>query len=136
MDGLSEMPVEDVGVLENIALQCPLEGGSAVFSARAFLAVATRQVLWHDDIECGGGEAQRLSAPVDAQPGIVEEVAIYPNPAKEQVIVDWRHSEGQVINIQLLDIYGKAHQQIPIEPGAKNCVLSISHLKAGLYMVR
>ena len=63
-------------------------------------------------------------------------VQVYPNPAKEQVIVDWRHSEGQVVNIQLLDIYGKVHQQLPIEPGAKNCVLSISPLKAGLYMVR
>lgn len=135
-NGFGEIPAEELGILQGIALQCPLEGGGAVFSGRALLAIAARQVSSYDDVECGGGEGQRPSSPVDVRPEIVEMVAIYPNPAKEQLTVDWSRSETPAVNIQLLDIYGKVHQRIPVEPGPGHCVLSTSYLKAGLYMVR
>lgn len=63
-------------------------------------------------------------------------VQVYPNPAKEYIVIDWSPSKTPVVNIQLLDIYGIVHQRMPVGPGARNCVLPTSRLKAGLYMVR
>lgn len=134
MDGFGGMPAEELSVLEGIALQCPLEGGSAVFSARALLAVATRQVSWHEDLECG--EAQRLSGSGNAQLDFEQAVRVYPNPAKGQITVDWKNFENQVIWVQLSDIYGKIHREIAIEPGMQSLVLPTSGLNAGLYMIR
>jgi PKD repeat protein len=84
------------------------------------------------------GETEDYTINITSGVGINEnplsQVAIYPNPANEELFVDLKDLEG-VNSITILDINGKQIQMVQnIENGVNT--LPIAALKAGIYQVR
>ncbi len=62
-------------------------------------------------------------------------VRVYPNPTQKQAIIAWEPSKIRVVNIQLLDIYGKVHWQREVEQNSQSLSISTDGLEAGVYII-
>ncbi len=61
-------------------------------------------------------------------------IKIYPNPAREEVFVDFELAEHSTARIALLDVLGHRLIQTPLKPiGKERWALSVAELEAGLY---
>jgi hypothetical protein len=81
----------DLSVLETIAAQCPLEGGDAVYEARAMISYFTGEQF--DNSACiGGGEREGKSANAT----LPTPITIYPNPATNMIVVQGAPENAQV----------------------------------------
>ncbi len=115
----------DAAALADIAEQCPLEGGDAVYEARALLGGG---VYYDDDALCGlaqwrSREVPRL--PAQAQP---TREMLYPNPTNG--LLYW--SGAQPVRIRLLNATG----QLTLDQPLVGSTLPIGLLPEGLYVAQ
>lgn len=122
-----ELPT-DVSTLWSIANQCPLSGGDAVFKARSAYRLIDPLVAFDDDALCG--QAQPLAIPTEKE---TLSFALYPNPAKDIVVVQFSETLKSNAEIVLMDAQGKAILQMKAEPGQQSLLLDTSTLSPGLY---
>jgi hypothetical protein len=140
---LTEPGSSEITTLEQIAYQCPLEGGNAVHRARALLrgigeynffgtncvsAAALRTEPGNDEPD----NDKKLSTAVEIPtPGAWQ---VYPNPARAYVRID-----GDRLNdlefVALYDLAGKLHQSWPAVTASRDYRLS-SKLPSGIYLIR
>jgi hypothetical protein len=115
----------DVAALEDIAEQCPLEGGDAVYEARALLGGG---VYYDDDALCG--LAQWRSREVPRLPVLSQSAKemLYPNPANG--LLYW--SGAQPVRIRLFNATG----QLAIDQPLVGNALPIGLLPEGLYVAQ
>ena len=61
--------------------------------------------------------------------------SVYPNPATEQITVQFFALAEESVRLEVLDVAGKlvAQQSAPAQPGLNTVVLPISHLPTGVY---
>ena len=59
-------------------------------------------------------------------------LTLWPNPAAEQVQLDWDGMEGQVAEVVLRDLLGAVVKQVKLEKGG---FMELSGCKSGMYMV-
>ena len=119
--------------LQAIATQCPLAGGWPVFKARALLYVVTGQQ----------GNYANACAPQQAliqAPGTTakrnEQIQLYPNPARQEVMVQWELPLENTGQLLLFDTYGRLLQRSPLEVGTSSYRLPLQTVEAGLYVLR
>ena len=74
--------------------------------------------------------------------GVVEntemsrKLAVYPNPAKEFVTLDWSALSGEVVAVRLLSLDGRMPgAEVQPGSGATTCRLPVAGLAAGIYFV-
>lgn len=97
----------------------PIEsGGYSVVNTTAFGCSDTSSVIAHE-------------APKEALPS--EQLIVYPNPAKNDIIIEWRLMESGA-SIALIDASGRIHQTI--KTNTAKVVLSLSALSSGLYLIK
>ena len=97
----------ETATLTNIANQCPLQGGNAVFRARAMLAGTVDSVFYDDDLICGM-TSQMVQPPVFSQ-AVQSGFSIYPNPTKGEFTVVWDENafDGTLVDIVVYDLLGQ-----------------------------
>jgi hypothetical protein len=116
-----------------IAEQCPLDGGEAVYQARAMAfaldAPLTIDSLQNCEVPPGGGGK---SLTVDEKPGNLK---LYPIPANEEI--NFSTTNLLIASISLVDMNGRPvrHKSFG-KRGAINGVLTVSDLTAGVYVVK
>ncbi len=129
--GIVELDSLQVVDLSNIALQCPLTGGSAVYEARSLLELV--QDMVYDD---GGlcNRAQGRTAKEETVISDIEGFYVYPNPAKEQVklLVPDEFLGGEIV---LSNSYGSVIHRKNIEEDNSLTLLQTGHLSSGIYQV-
>ena len=110
--------------LVEIAQQCPLSGGNAVYEARDFVET-TNGIAAYDD-----AEACRPVLPRGAGRNM-SELSIYPNPATDKITL----SGMRLQSLQVCDIAGKpmiGHSNIDKD----EYTIDISSLPNGVYMIK
>ncbi|MBK6997454.1 MAG: T9SS type A sorting domain-containing protein [Lewinellaceae bacterium] len=103
MLAVDSISASNLAVLAGIAEQCPLEGGDAVYEARAIVSYLTGEE-YEDRVLCAKVEQrdqQNQAARVDKGKAI----AIYPNPATN--IVYWRGTGSELVTIKLYNQLGQ-----------------------------
>ena len=118
----------DINTLWSIANQCPLSGGDAVFKARSAYHLIDPLVAFDDDALCE--QAQPLTIPTEEEPLSFK---LYPNPAKDIVVVQFSEALENNAEIILVDVQGKVIMQIKTEIGQQSLLLDTSTLSPGLY---
>lgn len=122
--------------LESIASQCPEEGGNAVFKARSILAVINENTLFDDDeFNCIPVE-ERNRDQVQAAESILQEFRFYPNPAKNQIMLEWPSTlsgEGAVV---LFDLTGREKLRRTLIFDDHKTLLQTNTLPAGIYLCK
>ena len=61
---------------------------------------------------------------------------VWPNPTRGQFAVRSSQFDGEIIQVEILDIQGKIVESNNLEPGTWNLELDISYLTAGIYICR
>jgi hypothetical protein len=120
-----EFASTDLTTLTAIADQCPLEGGDAVYEARAVVAYLTGQEF--DDYQlCDSGERnQRIKPSVKVES--LDNIIVYPNPTTGQVF--WTTLQGEPVTVRVFNSLG----QLQIEKSTTDNRMDLSALSQGMY---
>ena len=129
---MSSLSAAQQDSLYAVALQCPLSGGAAVFSARSLYSLLAEE----DYLEnCPGVQAIALPEPgAHAEPAKAGLLRAYPNPAGSVAYIDYQLDADGII--QLLDINGRLQALLPAPAAEQQARLDVSGLAPGLYWVR
>jgi len=129
MQGILSFTSSDSSNLLNIALQDPIDGGNAVYSARVMLQL--------DPDNMGNGRLEEnIFGNGSDSPELAETpfVKIYPNPNNGVMQVEYSLAEGQRGELRLYDLTGRKIKNYSLSEGINNN-LSISEgaLENGVY---
>ena len=118
----------NLATLTGIAEQCPLEGGDAVYEARAIVAYLTG-VSFDDDDLCDLAEERQQEEKKEksTDPG---RIALYPNPTTG--LMTWSGTVDQPVVLRLYNGLG----QLQMEQALSGVSTQIGHLPEGLYQVQ
>jgi hypothetical protein len=112
--------------LTAIADQCPLEGGDAVYEARAVVAYLTGQEF--DDYQlCDSGERQQRAKRQNTTEA-AKDIAIYPNPTTGDVFFT---VPGEIL-VRVFNELG----QIKLEKAVTDGRISLAQLQPGVYRLQ
>lgn len=115
----------NLATLTGIAEQCPLEGGDAVYEARAIVAYLTG-VSFDDDNLCDLAEARQQ----EEKTAKTAEIALYPNPTTG--LLTWSSTVDQPVILRIYNSLG----QLQMEQVLSGVSTQIGHLPEGLYQVQ
>lgn len=112
-------------ILEAIACQSPLEGGSAVYGARTMIGL---------DYECANGENRTMTIVDESlfEEEILDEFSIYPNPTSGRFTINNNSSELVNGKVQILDITGKIVAEYKLN-NTNETQINITDLSDGIY---
>ena len=122
-----------VTILDAIASQCPLSGGTAVFRARSFLAGYTGTV--YNDSACNTQQYRKSEGQFDN--AVFESFTVRPNPATGHFAVDsgkGHFKEGQIVSVH--DLNGKMVLSTVLSEGDKSTIFETTALVPGIYFVK
>ena len=129
--GVPSLSPEQLAVEEAIALQCPLEGGSAVFAARALYRLNEDRVFMDDSLCLGAQERRQISESTST----VSTVKLAPNPATETVhISGLQASPEKSAVVSLINTSGVVCLERTV--AQSETTLDVSALPNGLYFCR
>lgn len=124
-----ELSTEQQDVVNEIAGQCPLAGGNAVFKARALQRLYAH-VVYDDEELCGAvPRSAAANAAVQSRP------VLSPNPAREIVQLPRleRCDASQEMTVEVFNALGKRVRSRTVPNGAS--VLVVADLPAGTYFL-
>jgi hypothetical protein len=127
----NELSKEAIQTLHSIAIQCPLDGGLAVYEARALLN--SIKPAWYNDKElCEGGEPI-FSKQVAAKK--IDEYKVYPNPAQDRLyLYNLTNDKNSVVEINIVDALGTLIKKESIELTGFNTI-NVEELSSGFYFL-
>ena len=117
----------DLATLESIAEMCPLEGGDAVYEARAIVAHLTGASF--DDADLCTVSLERTHAEKQ-EADTAGKIVLYPNPTTGQVY--WTGTDDQPIRIRVFNSLGQQLAEVVSTTGYAN----LGHLQQGIYHVQ
>ncbi len=126
MIGVLEFTSLDSATLLNIAMQDPVEGGTAVYSARVLLDLP---------IDYYGTSAQRMTQE-ENNSSVNGNLNIYPNPASSEVKLECWVEEDQVAYVEIFELGGKRILTQPLAPQVEVYTIETASLQGGIYLVR
>ncbi|MBX2928767.1 MAG: T9SS type A sorting domain-containing protein, partial [Saprospiraceae bacterium] len=138
--GFGVLDSVQLNTLQSIAEQCPIEGGNAVYRARAFLAAVTQNyVLYNDSLLCTPAELLAVhpdNGPL-VQPAKDEtSCRVYPNPARDEVNIVWNTPSDNPGMLQIFDVFGRQIHQQALDAGTVTHTLKVGDFPEGLYIFR
>jgi hypothetical protein len=117
---------QDSATLLSIALTNPQEGGEAVYSARVMLGL--------DQEEYGNASSMRIAHIENS--ATEEAFKVYPNPASDNVTIDYKLDDGQIGNYEIINLSGQRVQSGYLQSGTTSQQISTSQLSVGVYTVK
>jgi hypothetical protein len=117
--------------IKEIAEQCPLTGGPAVYRARAWHAALTGKFLEPEDCL---GVSERSNTKESQSLAQTTGMAVYPNPASGKMTVEYSAESGQTL--QLINHLGVEAIRVSLAKGFNRIEMNIESLPAGLYVYR
>ena len=124
--------------LQNIAQQCPLKGGTAVFQARALLSyLRLENMEYNDSLACEMVLIQPKQANFN-QNGhtniLSNTLLLFPNPAKEEVNIAYHINNDPVLS--LIDIYGRVLSSEKIQKESTFLTLPLTNFQSGIFFIQ
>jgi hypothetical protein len=110
-------------LLYSIAVQNPITGGTAVYDARVMLGI---------DLDDSGIEER-----IDNSANTADKyLRVYPNPARDEVNIDYNLDDNQMGLVVLYDMSGRELLRETLEGGMNIKTISTSMLSNGIYQVQ
>lgn len=130
--GFSSQQLDD---LEAIADQCPLEGGNAVFRARAMLALLGASAVYDDSLNCEAVSEFHVPNPeIVAAAFTHQPVKVWPNPAGDVLYVRAPGEENAVAI--LYNSTGQPVLKTHLAKGEATHKINVQAIPVGLYWVQ
>ncbi len=127
---LSEQQQE---ALANIAEQCPLSGGSAVFQARSMLFPYRMQHVYDDENTCSSeGYAMRHTQQTELNSN--HSLTLHPNPSKDKITISFDDLQENGSTLVIYDLLGNVVKRIVIPANIQQYEFSIEGIASGTYL--
>lgn len=119
--------------IKTIAEQCPLEGGKAVFQAKAWYAGLTGE--WVEQAECLMSRKQHIEQ--DELSLTTSQFNVYPNPSQNYLTIDFRlEDKDSEVQFILTDYIGKTIHNYQSEPNSEHYKISLEEHLSGIYFLQ
>ncbi len=129
--GIHQLNGPQLLVAEAIALQCPLEGGSAVYAARALYRLNVDRIFFDDSLCQQSQERKEVTRNISP----IGVIRLVPNPAKEVVtIAGLLASAEKPVMVQLINTNGMLC--IEHKAFANELAISVASLPSGIYFCK
>lgn len=130
--GNYDFTAAQIASLEAIAELCPLSDGEAVLRARSLLNLAHETPVPYDDMAlCYIGERADGKKKQAAKEG--QFVKLFPNPANEAVMIEYRGIDNPDQRIVLYNILGQVVMEIRLPEEQGRIRISVGSLPGGVY---
>ncbi len=125
-----------IATLYSIALQCPYNGGEAVFDARAMLKLINDTTDYDDSILCATEDLavakRRAPTSVDTNYSF----NLFPNPANSTINLSYNLGVMNSAQLFLYDMLGREFLVINLDNKNNFVTIDISKMSPGLYYAR
>jgi hypothetical protein len=129
----------DISILQTIAPQCPLSGGSIVYKARAILNAYYRNIITYSN-DCPVNNATSSSrventsgiTTVNASP--IQTVSLYPNPNNGTMMLDYSINDDA--HLEITDITGNLVGTYNLPATGTTMKVQSNNLQNGMYLYR
>lgn len=125
---LGSTTMQEIGAM---ALQCPLEGGSAVYLARSLYSLFGGEQNYDDFQACDSQE--RILASVNTDNPVPNRLRIVPNPARDRCLLQWDVPATAEGIVQIWSGDGRLVQQFVTPIGSTGIEAQTAQLANGLY---
>ncbi|MCB0578572.1 MAG: T9SS type A sorting domain-containing protein, partial [Phaeodactylibacter sp.] len=129
--GIDTFTETQITALWELANQCPLSGGDAVFKARSLYSLIDPLVKYQDEERCAS-EPEERQAPVH-QPEIAAKLQLIPNPAKDELTVRLPEPLGIADYFIVYNLRGQVQLEKQLRVGETVFLINTSQLPAGIY---
>ena len=137
--GIYTFNATDAGNLYSIAHLCPLAGGTAVINGRAMYELIAHEV-YNDILLCNpNGNQNRDQVLTNANSDSLQEsslIRLYPNPAKDKLILEWICGSPLRGDLVIADIVGRQLFKQTVGSNIGPQPIDVSSLNSGTYLAR
>jgi len=85
----------------------------------------------------GGSQARSIPSTSDVNDSLGKTIKIYPNPAANELFIEFRALNEESVNISLFNINGQIVRNVDLKDGySKNQKLDLNDLSEGIYLLR
>jgi len=143
-----------------MATSCPYVNGTAVYKARTIYASINPGIDYNDLTICNaagvykneGGkglfddENTLLNNMISGNGNTTinhvnkfnnkECVKLYPNPASDNITIDYRLNANEIAVLKIYDVIGRERMKIDLQPNANKVLVKINSLEPGVYSYR
>ncbi len=128
--GIDIFTTQQADDLYDIANQCPLAGGEAVYCARAMYSLIDADAYYLDkDLCTQSGNNWRKGETLTTN----ESFQLYPNPTESTVNVHYNVIENITCIFTLYNTLGQVQQQTYLLNNVENHTINVSKLASGVY---
>ena len=152
--GMDSITEDDKDIIHGLALQCPYNGGTAVYKARSMWATY-EPALMYDDIKlCNNAGVNKannnsstkglfddenkylsnLKASVENKIVLENELIIFPNPSNSQINI--RYKESRNTQLQIVNVVGIILKEISLPKDIQQVSTLVNELNTGIYIYR
>lgn len=142
--GIDALSATEQSNVEALAMSCPFVNGTAVYKARTIYEEINGGVDFDDWNIChnvGVFKTGNQENTMQIDPKILETItndgfSLYPNPASNQLTIDYALNEGEEGKILMYDVLGRECMQIQLSNSINRVTLSVNTLHNGVYLFR
>lgn len=121
--------------IENIAGQCPMKGGNAVYAARGLLSMV-KDTIFDDEALCSGTRERAQQDDISQNNPDQNQVRLFPNPAKETINFSFREELEEDALVSFYDITGQIAERFTIPSGSLGISRNVNMLNSGVYFCK
>lgn len=136
--GVDTLSAADIATLQYVIHICPQAGGPSIYKARALYMMVNDTMVYNDSVVCRNAgyfrESQELLMPELIEKNIKATFSIYPNPAKDKlvVLIEGKLEEG---TINVYNALGKHVNTFTILKDTQRKELDINSWAEGFYII-
>jgi hypothetical protein len=127
---------EDVNALYNIANQCALEGGNAVYQSRNLLMLIENNIIEFNNGCETADETNNNRIVLSDQNSETNEhqIKLFPNPTRGNVMLECNLNTDETGTLIIFDNNGNQIKSYQLKSGAKSLSINLESLKQGSYL--
>lgn len=132
--GITFFDDEQILILEDIAQQCPLAGGNAVWRARSIYSLIDDQATYDDALAClnsGILLRKKHTDPNSLRP--LRSSSIFPNPASDEATLTYSLPTDSKANLLISDEFGRDILHYTLDSKEAQFMFSTKLLNEGMY---
>jgi hypothetical protein len=128
--------------LEIMAWSCPMEKGTAVYKARSIYSSISPSSTFDDIALCSTGlnknsTQQESTIDMNMLNNILsDEIKVYPNPATDEVTIDYVLPENNQGKITIFDMLGRARMTLDLSATQNRIKVNVANLEKGIYIYK